>query len=160
MAQPAAAGSATNRDLSAIIKPVVSVVDAVRTSAGGNVNGTGVDLRGYEGACVFVTIGAAGDTFSVSVTQTWSLQDSPDNAAWTNVIAAAVIDPDSILTTATLVINANSQGSNVYRFGYVGGTAGQRYLRVVLTLAGTQTNGTPCSANIVKGFARVNVATM
>ena len=47
------------KDLSNSIATALSHKVAVTTAAS---NGTGVDLQGYEGATVLVTIGAEGDT--------------------------------------------------------------------------------------------------
>ena len=77
------------QDLSNIINPAVSIINAVKTAAA---NGTGVDLQGYESATVLVEVGAEGDTLSSSVYFEVSLEHSDDDSTYTDVAQADIVD--------------------------------------------------------------------
>ena len=141
------------RDLSNNISPAVSIISAVRTAA---VNGSGVDLQGYESATAMVIVGAEGDTLSSSVHFEVSLEHSDDNSTFTDVAQADIIDGTISSGGIFLKLDGTAGGNpdtagGVFRVCYVGG---KRYLRVVLAKTGTHSNGTPIGAIIVKGHAR------
>lgn len=104
----------------------VTVVNALRTAT---VTGTGVDRNvgnaGYQSALVVVFTGTITDG-----THTVEVQDSDDNVTF-----AAVAD--AYLQGAEPVVAA-ANDDTVYEIGYTGG---KRYLRVVVTAAGTTTGG-------------------
>lgn len=121
------------RDLKSNIKPVQSLVPISRTAAA---NGTGVDLSGFNAACVVFNSGAIGGT--ASPTFTFEVQESSDNATFT-----AVADAD-IRGIEPVVIAANQ----VSTVSYIGN---KRYIRAVLkTVAGT-TPTLDCGALVVLG---------
>jgi hypothetical protein len=120
------------RDLKSNIKPVQSLVPINRTAAA---NGAGVDLSGFNAACVVFTSGAIGGT---APTFTFEVQESADNATFT-----AVADAD--LRGVEPVVIAANQVSTVGYIGY------KRYIRAVLkTVAGT-TPTLDCSATVILG---------
>lgn len=121
------------RDLKSNIKPVQSLVPATRNAAA---NGSGVDLAGFNAACVVFTSGAIGGT--AAPTFTFEVQESSDNATFT-----AVADAD--LRGAEPVVTAANQVSTVGYLGY------KRYIRAVLkTVSGTSPT-LDCSAAVVLG---------
>lgn len=126
-----------NADLYNNLNSAVSVNFVGRTST---VNGSGVDLQGYDGALLVVQVGAwAGNQ------GTWAikLQDSPDNSTFTDVAAGQLVG-SNITLSGQINRVAGEQG-------YVGpATAGARYLRAVGTLTG---GGSSCvwGATIVRG---------
>ena len=141
------------KDLSNSISPAVSLAAAVRTAAA---NGTGVDLQGYESATVLVDVGAEGDTLSSSVFFEVSLEESDDNATFTDVEQAGIVDGTIASGGIFLKLDGTTGGDpdttgGIFRVGYVGG---KRYIRVVLAKTGTHSNGTPLGAMVVKGHAR------
>ena len=141
------------RDLSNNISPAVSIISAVRTAA---VNGSGVDLQGYESATAMVIVGAEGDTLSSSVHFEVSLEHSDDNSTFTDVAQADIIDGTISSGGIFLKLDGTAGGNpdtsgGIFRVGYVGG---KRYVRVVLAKTGTHSNGTPIGAMVVRGHAR------
>ena len=145
------------KDLSNTIATALSHKSAVTSS---DSNGTGVDLQGYEGATVLVTIGAEGDTLSGSVYFEIGLEHSDDNATFTDVTQSEIVD-GTIASggiflkidgtgTAGTAGNPDTTGST-YRVGYIGG---KRYIRTVIAKTGTHSNGTPLGTTVIKSHAR------
>jgi len=99
-------------------------------------NGSGVDLRDFDGAMVVFQAGTA-DTGSGNETYTPSVEESDDNSIFSSVAA-------SELESALVNMTANS----VQRVGYKGA---KRYVRAVLTLGGT-TPSIDASALVVRGL--------
>jgi len=114
------------------VKSVVSLVPAVRTA---NANGTGVDTQGYSNGKVVISAGDI-DLTTGDETYTFSVEDSADNSSF-----AAV----SGLTTT---VTADNQTKNI-RLSNLNLTL-RRYIRVVLTVAGT-TPSIPVSAVLELG---------
>lgn len=115
-------------DLRSNIDIAHSLAPAARTASA---NGAGVDLQGYESAVVVFYAGVVTDG-----THTPSIEESDDNSTYTAVSAAQ--------TQGTLAVLA----ANVpQRVGYVGH---KRYIRPVITAAGT-TTGAVTSASVVRG---------
>lgn len=127
------------RDLYNSVAAGQSLSPAARTASA---NGTGVDLQGFEGAVVLIATGAYTDG-----THTFEVQESADNAAFTAVA-------DSDLQGTEPVVGAAADGNKIYKVGYLGI---KRYVRVVVTAAGT-TTGAVYGASVLKGFARKNPA--
>lgn len=121
------------RDIKSNIKPVQSLVPISRNAAA---NGAGVDLSGFNAACVVFTSGAIGGT--ASPTFTFEVQESADNATFTAVAAAD-------LRGAGPVVVAANQVSTVGYLGY------KRYIRAVLKTVSGTTPTLDCSATIVLG---------
>lgn len=116
-----------------------SINVASRTAS---VNGSGVDLQGYEAATAIVNVGAwAGNQ------GTWAikLQDSTDNSTFTDVAAGYLVGDNP-----TMSGYINRAGGAGLEQGYTGGN---RYLRAVATLTG---GGTGCvfGVIIVRGLKR------
>lgn len=155
--QPPAVGSSVNRDAGFKTLTVASIVPIVgnNTTEG---TGVGVDLKGYEGAKINIQIGTSLDTLSTDVYITPSVQDSPDNSAWTaldtnqyrvDVGALSAIDnsaEDAVLISVTVLPRPGAAKIN-------------RYIRPLLTFTGTHTNGTPIAATVEKCFPRIAPAT-
>lgn len=100
-------------------------------------NGSSVDTSGYDSATAVVVQGTWTDG-----THTPKLQDSPDNSAWTDVAASALIGAFTAITSAGTMVSQ--------KVGYVGVN---RYLRVVLTCSGT-TTGATLAIPIILGRAK------
>ena len=123
----------TVRDLKNNISIAGSLAPAARTAS---VNGTAIDLRGYDAAMVRVSFGAYTDG-----THTPKLQHSVDGATYTDV---AVSDMDG----AFVAVNSSVGANTAQDVGYLGE---QRYLRVVMTVS-SATSGALSSAVIVAGY--------
>ncbi len=121
------------RDIKNNLDGANSIVPNSYTSS---TNGSGVDLRGYDGAMVMFQAGAA-DTGSGNETYTPSVEESDDNSSFSAVAAS---DMEGALADMT----ANS----IQRAGYKGA---KRYVRAVLTLGGT-TPSIDASALVVRGL--------
>ena len=145
------------KDLSNSIATALSHKSAVTTAAS---NGTGVDLQGYEGATVLVTIGAEGDTLSGSVFFEIGLEHSDDDSTYTDAVQADIVDgtiaADGVFLkidgtgTAGTGGNPDSTGAT-YRVGYRGG---KRYIRTTIAKTGTHSTGTPLGTTVIKSHAR------
>jgi hypothetical protein len=121
------------RDIENNLTVTSSVLPLLRTAS---VNGSGVDLRGYDSAMASVHVGTITDG-----THTPKIQESDDDSTYTDVAAA---DLEGAFTAAT-----SSADDTVQTVGYKGDA---RYIRVVVTAAGTTTGGN-VGATIVAGYA-------
>lgn len=121
-----------SRDLRSITSSALTLAPAVRTATA---NGSTVDTLSFDSAVAIVSFGAYSDG-----THTPSLQDSPDGTTWTAVAAA-------YLNNSFTAVNSAGGANTLQAVGYTGA---QRYLRVVMTVAGA-TNGAATSAVIVRG---------
>jgi hypothetical protein len=108
-----------------------SLPPAARTATA---SGTGVDLSNFDGATVVFQVGTITDG-----THTPSIQESDDNATFTDVDPA-----DLIGALGDLASDANQ------RAGYVGT---KRYVRAVSTVSGATTGGV-YGALVIRGHAR------
>lgn len=126
----------TLRDLyhNALVK--TSLAPSVRVN--GAVNGTSVDLRGYDAALVSVAFGAYTDG-----THTPSLEHSVDGATF-SVVAA------SDMNGSFAAVNSSGGANTIQSVGYLGQ---QRYVRVVMTVTGA-TSGAASYAGVVVGQPR------
>jgi len=113
-----------------------SVPIAVRTTAAQGSGSTGwVDLRGFEGAAIFIHAGAITDG-----TFTTKIQESDDAATPTDVAAG------DLQGTAPAIASAND--SQIFTLGYKGS---KRYIRVFDTVTGSPSTGGAWGAMVVKG---------
>ena len=112
----------------------VSSIDPASTTA--TTNGSGVDLRDYDGAMMMFQAGTA-DTGNGDETYTPGVEESDDNSSYSAVAAS---DLEGAL--------ANMTANSVQRIGYKGA---KRYIRAVLTLGGT-TPSINASAVVVRGL--------
>jgi len=119
------------------VKPVVSLVPAVRTASA---NGTGVDTKGYRDGMAVINAGTI-DLASGNETYTFSIEESDDNSTFTAV------------SGLTNTVTANDQVKEI-RLSDLNVTR-KRYLRVVLTTAGT-TPSIAGSATILLGLGASN----
>lgn len=122
------------------IDPVTLTADA---------NGTGVDTRGFDSTTIVVLVGESGDTLSGSVYIEVEVEDSPDDSAWTDCDNADLTSYVTGTNTGTIAkIDAAAEDDVVVHAGYIGD---KRYVRPVINVTGTHTNGTPIGAAVVNG---------
>lgn len=136
------------RGLKEFIKPVLSLVPAVRTA---DASGTGVDTQGFKSVVVEFDVGAIGDTFDSSTTYLLlEVQHSDTDSGYAACADADLTDPVTGTNTGTVKKLTSTSGDQnaVYRTGYRGN---KRWVKGVWNVVGTHTNGTPGSARVVKG---------
>jgi hypothetical protein len=111
--------------------------------------GLGVDLRGYNTALVVFHVGASGDTLSGSIFLELRVQESADNVTFTDVAAADLENTIAGVLAQARKIDSTGLDEIVHAVGYLGS---KRYIRAFVDTTGTHTNGTPCSAVVVRGL--------
>jgi hypothetical protein len=124
----------TTRDLKNQLAVTQSLAPAARTASS---TGAVADLQGYDSAMVLVAFGAYTDG-----THTPSLQHSDDGTSFTACNA-------SDLSGSFTAVSSSAGQNAVQLVGYVGG---QRYLRPLLTIAGS-TSGAVSAVELVRGHA-------
>lgn len=117
---------------------VVGLIPVVMTATK---TGAGADKRGFRGTLHVISIGDSGDTLSGSVYFTVKIEDSDDDSTYAAAVTADVIG--QTLTAGVMdTIDAPTEDSKNILVQYVGAS---RYSRIVLTITGTHTSGTPVS---------------
>jgi len=106
-------------------------------------DGAAVDLQGFRGGCLFTALVKDSlDTLNGTTTfLELEIEESVDNSTWTDVADGDL--SDVVVGTndgAFAKIIASTMTSNIYQTQYKGGC---RYVRCVLNVTGTHTNGTP-----------------
>lgn len=122
------------RDLHNEIAVATSVDPAGNRTA--TVNGTGVDLAGYNAAAVAFVPAAITDG-----THTPKLQESDDNATWNDVAAADQLG--SLVDLASDTVQEVSYNGT------------KRYIRAVVTVAGGPATGGIYAALVVRGAPKL-----
>jgi len=113
------------------LAPVVA--DATKTSSA-------IDMDGANSLLICFECGVPGDTLSATVKFTPSLTESDNNSDYTAVDAADIV--------GTLAAVASGTAASRQVVGYKGS---KRYVKAVITAAGTHTTGTPWSVTAIKG---------
>ncbi len=118
---------------------VEQVVDpAVITS---DTDGSSVDLLGYNWVTFLALVGESGDTLSGSVKIELEVEDSDDDSTFAD---AADADVQGFVAGTNdgcfAVIDAAAEDDATYKCTYKGSS---RYVRPVINVTGTHTNGTP-----------------
>ena len=136
-------------DLKSNIKLETSLAPILKTA---DVNGTGIDLKGFSSAALIVNCGANGDTFSSTVKTNLQIEHSDDNATFTDVTSNTDVTGGTVDSSGTfMTIDADGEMGKTYGIGYVGG---KRYIRVVIDIVGTHSNGSIYGAVVAKGTPR------
>jgi len=126
-----------------VIDPKVLTADA---------NSASVDMAEYKDVAFYVTVGAAGDTFSSSVKTEIEIQDSADNSTFAACADTDITNAVSATHTGTCaVIDASTECAALYACQYLGAA---RYVRVVINVTGTHSNGTPYSVVALRSGSR------
>ena len=118
-------------------------------------DGVGVDTRGFDSTTIIFNVGITGDTLSSSVYLELEVEDSPDNSTWTDCADADLTNVTSETTNNTgtvALINANAEDQAVFATGYIGD---KRYVRGVVNITGTHTNGIEVGIIIINGHAHI-----
>lgn len=106
----------------------------------GAVTGSGVDLKGYDGAEVVVHVGVRTDSTFVA-----NLQESDDNSTYTDVASGDMIGSEPTIS---------GYSNKVYQLGYKGT---KRYIRLNTSfVAGGESTGAVFGAVVIRGLKRHN----
>lgn len=104
-------------------------------------DGASVDLKDYEWVAFLALVGESGDTLSGSVYIELEVEESDDDSTFTDVADADLSDTVTGNNTGTFgKIDAAAEDDAVFTTQYRGSS---RYVRPVINLTGTHTNGTP-----------------
>ena len=126
-----------NRDLHNHIKVTQVLTPSAKTA---DVNGSSVDMQGWEALEFIAVVGAEGDTLSGSVKIELEMEHSMDDSTFTDVADADALGEVTGTNTGTFaVIDIAAEANLMYKGGYIGAN---RYVRPVVNLTGTHTNGT------------------
>lgn len=120
----------------------IQVLDPVTLTA--DVDCTGVDMQAYEDVSFYVLVGESGDTLSGSVMIELEVEESADDSTYTDCADADLSSSVTGTNTGTFaVIDAAAEDDAVFQVQYYGD---KRYVRVVVNVTGTHSNGTPIGA--------------
>ncbi len=110
--------------------------------------GIGVDTNGFQSALMVLTMGVPLTTLSGSVYWVVQFQEHDEDTAghYTNIADADLEGGVNLIT-----INADGEASRSISRGYKGG---KRWLRIICTGTGTNTNGTPMHGVIILGHPK------
>lgn len=114
-------------------------------------NGSSVDMQGYNSLMMVANIGESGDTLSGSVKIEMELEESDDDATFTDVADANMVGEVAGTNDGTFaVVDDAAEDDARYICGYKGT---KRYVRPVINVTGTHTNGTPIGVTALQGHA-------
>lgn len=114
-------------------------------------NGVGVDTLGFDSTTIIFNVGISGDTLSGTVYAELEVEDSPDNSVWTDCADADLtfVTSETTNNTGTVaLINAAAEDPAIHTTGYIGD---KRYVRGVVNLTGTHTNGIEVGIVVING---------
>ena len=135
------------KDLAQNVKIDHSLTAVVKAASA---NGAAIDTQGFQSVTLVADVGAAGITLNGSNKFSFSLEDSdaPGSgfAAVTNnaFVTGGTVDGSGIFQ----VVDAPAHAAQAYKLGYVGG---KRYVRGVVTHAGSHSTGTVVGLSVVLG---------
>ena len=107
-----------------------------------------IDLQGYSGAEIVISVGIGGITFSGTNKIEFVLTESDDDSTYNNVVDADMLGVSSITGGIIKSLVAAHAAASISRFGYIGG---KRYLKVLADFSGTHGTGTPIAVNVIRG---------
>lgn len=129
-----------NRKDFAAVSTITGAVNAL-IAATIDKNFASVDLLHHDGCRVCVHLGNSGDTLSGSVYLELEVEHSDDDSTWVDVPDVELTSTVTGTNTGTfLLANAPTEDSGIFTTAYLGT---KRYIRCVLNVTGTHTNGTP-----------------
>ncbi|MEL6310745.1 MAG: hypothetical protein AAFQ17_00005 [Pseudomonadota bacterium] len=107
-----------------------------------------LDLQGYTGCEVFLTVGVGGITFNGSNRIEFILEDSDDNTAFEAVRPELILGAGEVTDGIVKSLTSAHAAAAVYRVGYVGY---RRYLRLRVNFNGSHGTGTAITASAILG---------
>ena len=133
----------SNTGMTLLLTPATRTADA---------NSTGFDTRDSDDVTIAFIVGASGDTLSGSVFIECELEESDDNSVWTDVADVDVTNSVTGTNTGTAAkIDDPAEDDTIVKVGYKGY---KRYVRGVLNVTGTHSNGTPTAIIALSGGNR------
>lgn len=133
------------RDFENNLKHDLVVVPAVITA---DANGASVDMAEYRHLAFYALVGNSGDTLSGSVYIELEVEDSADDSSFADCADALVTNTVTGTTTGTfLVANLPAEDQIIAMCEYKGSA---RYVRPVINVTGSHTNGTPIAIMAVR----------
>lgn len=126
------------RDFEANVK-IDQVVDSAVFTA--DADGASVDMKDYTHVFFLANVGESGDTLSGSVYVLLELEDSADDSSFANCADADLTNSVTGATVGTFAkIDAAAEDDTPYYTEYRGSA---RYVRPVVNVVGTHSNGIP-----------------
>jgi hypothetical protein len=131
----------------------ISIVTALNAALSADSTSSAIDLKGFDSACVAISVGVGGITFSSSNKIEFLLTHSSDDSTYTAVTAADVrllTNADASVGTGGIVrsLVAAHAAPTVAKVSYIGD---KRYLKVMADFSGTHGAATPICVNVIKG---------
>lgn len=115
------------------------VVDPVLIKA--DADGASVDLLGYKGVTFLALVGESGDTLSGTVYVELEVEDSADDSTFADCADTLITNEVAGNNDGTFAkIDAAAEDDDVFATTYTGP---KRYVRPVINVSGTHTNGIP-----------------
>ena len=137
------------RDLKANLKPTISVVPQVIDA---DTDGASVDLLGYDSVTFYAILGNSADTLSGSVYIELEVEESADDSDFEDVADADLQTFVAGTNDGCFgLINAPAEDQAIFQTTYRGSA---RYVRPVILITGTHSNGTPIAIMAVRHGAQ------
>jgi hypothetical protein len=115
------------------------LVDPVVLTA--SADGASIDMKDYRHAAFYALVGESGDTLSGSVYLELELEHSDDDSTFADCTDAMVTNSVTGNNTGTFgKVDAAAEDDALFMAEYKGN---KRYVRPVISLTGTHTNGVP-----------------
>jgi len=116
-----------------------------------------IDTGTFESLLFVALIGASGDTIDGSNFIEIELEESDDDSVFTDVADEDVVGSVAGTNTGTMaLINDSGELDTAYKAAYVGN---KQYVRPVINVTGTHTNGTTIGIAAIQGHTRYNPVT-
>lgn len=134
------------RDLRSDYSGTIALASAAKAKSGSPFTSAAIDLNGFQGCMIVAAAGALGtevDTYTVSLT------DGATNAAADTPVAGYLIQ-SIVHQYATTPVGIDTS-STVKLASYVGG---KRFIKVILTVAGSGTGSGVIGINVIRGKAK------
>ena len=127
---------------------ITQITDSANFTASSNCGS--VDRKGYEALVFVVLVGQSGDDLSGSKKIELEVEESDDNASFTDVPDAQLSSyVDGVNDGCFAVINSPSKDETVYTVQYKGA---KRFVRTRLAMSGMHINGTPIGVVAIQGY--------
>ena len=111
-------------------------------------DGASVDMKDYSHVAFYALVGQSGDTLSGSVYIELELEESDDDSTFSDCADADVTNTVTGNNTGTFAkIDAAAEDQAIYMCEYKGS---KRYVRPVVNVSGTHSNGTPIGIMAVR----------
>ena len=118
------------------------------TQMADDLDGSSVDMKDYRHLAFYACFGDSGDTLASGLYIELEVEDSPDDSSFTDCADALITNSVTGNNTGTFaLINAPAEDQCIKMCEYKGAA---RYVRPVVSITGTHTNGCPVSIMAVR----------